>query len=193
MSAAPKLATYEALLALPEEARAEVIAGSLEVLPAPRPRHAKVQGALRNYLGGPFDDDDGHGGPGGWWIFVEVEVQLATHDIVRPDLSGWRRERLVDPDERPFTTVPDWVCEIVSPSSVRHDRVLKRRLYAEHGVRHYWLVDPDARLLEALTLRDGRWVEVGVFDDSATARIEPFEAVELSIGRLFLPKKSDAE
>jgi Uma2 family endonuclease len=126
-------------------------------------------------------------------IFVEVEVQLATHDIVRPDLSGWRRERLADPDERPFTTVPDWVCEIVSPSSVRHDRVLKRRLYAEHGVRHYWLVDPDARLLEALTLRDGRWVEVGVFDDSRAARIEPFEAVELPIGRLFLPKKSDAE
>lgn len=193
MSAAPKLATYEALLALPEDLRAEVIAGVLEVMPAPRPRHSKVQGALRSFVGRPFDDDDGHGGPGGWWIFVEVDVALSAHDIVRPDLSGWRREHLPDPEERPFTTVPDWVCEVASPSTVRNDRVLKRRLYATHGVRHYWLVDPEARLLEALELRDGHWVELGVFDDTAVARIAPFEAIELPVGRLFLPKKPSPE
>lgn len=192
MSAAPKLATYDALLELPEGTRAEVIAGSVEVMPAPRPRHSKVQGAIRRYVGGPFDDDDGDGGPGGWWIFVEVDIELSKHDIVRPDLSGWRRDRLADPDERPFTTVPDWVCEILSPSTVRHDRVLKRRLYAQHGVTHYWLVDPDARVLEALVLRDGQWVDVGVFDDTASARVAPFEAIEIPVGRLFLPKSSDA-
>ncbi|GAB4215870.1 MAG: hypothetical protein OHK0013_41810 [Sandaracinaceae bacterium] len=193
MTAAPKLATYDTLRALPEDARGEVIAGSLELLPAPRPAHSKAQGALRRFVGGPYDDDDGHGGPGGWWIFVEVDVQLARHDIVRPDLAGWRRARLSDPEQRPFTTVPDWVCEIESPSTARRDRVTKRRLYAAHGILHYWLVDPETRTLSALELRDGHWVELGVYDDTSCVRIAPFELVELPIGRLFLPKKAEPE
>jgi len=186
MSAAPQLATYEALLALADGVKAEVLGGVVEALPAPRPAHSKIQGALRRFVGGPFDDDDGFGGPGGWYLFVEVDVELSRHDVVRPDLSGWRRERLLDPHARPFKVVPDWVCEIESPSTVRRDRVVKRRLYAEHGVRHYWLVDPDARTLTALELRDGGWVEVGVFDDTMTARIPPFDAVEVPLGRIFL-------
>jgi Uma2 family endonuclease len=72
---------------------------------------------------------------------------------------------------------------------VRRDRVTKRHLYAAHGVAHYWIVDPDARTLTALTLRDGQWVEAGVFDDTASVRVPPFEAVEIPIGRLFLPAK----
>jgi Uma2 family endonuclease len=90
--------------------------------------------------------------------------------------------------------VPDWVCEVASPSTARDDRVFKRQLYAEHRVGFYWLVDPETRLLEALELRDGRWVELGVFDESARVRIAPFEAVELSIARLFLaPSASPRE
>lgn len=193
MSTATKLATYEDLLALPRGLKAEVIRGVLRTLPAPQPRHAKVQRVLGGVIGGPFDDDDGLGGPGGWYIFPEVDVQLTPHDVVRPDLSGWRRARLADPDERPFTVVPDWVCEIASPSTAREDRVLKRQLYAEHRVGFYWLVDPDTRLLEALELREGRWVELGVFDEAARVRIAPFEAVELSIGRLFLAQRPSDE
>jgi len=183
-----RAATYEELLALPEGVRAELIDGEVVVAPAPRPRHSKPQGALRNFLGGPFDDDDGHGGPGGWWIFVEVDVKLGAH-VVRPDLAGWRRERLPEPDVRPIEVAPDWICEILSESNAAHDRVTKRHIYAEHGVRHFGLVDPDARTLEALTLEAGRWVDAGSFDDTARARIAPFEAVELDIGRLFLPKR----
>ncbi len=189
---APKLATYENMLALPEGVRGEVIAGELVTTPAPLPRHAKVQGAARRFLGGPFDDDDGHGGPGGWWIFVEVDVALGRHDIVRPDHAGWRRERLPRPGSvRPIEIVPDWVCEVLSPSTAARDRVAKRALYARAGVAHYWLIDPDVRVLEALALRDGAWLEVGFYDDSATARVPPFEAIELAIGRLFLPKDAD--
>jgi Uma2 family endonuclease len=181
-------ATYADLLALPGGVRAELIGGEVVLSPAPRPRHSKPQGALRNFLGGPFDDDDGHGGPGGWWIFVEVDVRLGSH-VVRPDLAGWRRERLPEPDVRPIEVAPDWICEVLSESNAAHDRVTKRHIYAEHGVRHFWLVDPDARTLEALTLEAGRWVDAGSFDDAARARIAPFEAVELDIARLFLPKR----
>lgn len=187
MTAAIKLATYQDLLALPDDVRAEVLGGEVVALPAPRPRHSKVQGALRRFVGGPFDDDDAHGGPGGWWIFLEVDVALSQHDIVRPDLSGWRRAHLPRPDQRPIPARPDWVCEVLSPSSARHDLVTKRRLYAKHGVPHYWLVDPVARTLAALELRGEQWVELGVFSDQDSASIPPFEAIELPVGRLFLP------
>lgn len=192
MTAAPKLATYDDLLALPSDLRAEVLGGQMVTLPAPRPRHANVQGALRRFIGGPFHDDDGFGGPGGWWIFLEVALMLGRHDIVRPDLSGWRRERLAQPDSRPLTVVPDWVCEIASPSTASRDRVLKRRLYAKAGVGHYWIVDPVARSLEALELKDGKWLESGVYGEEDLARIPPFELVELPVGRLFLPKTATA-
>ncbi len=187
-----KLATYADLLALPEDTRAEIIAGDITLSLAPLPRHSKVQGSARRFLGGPFDDDDGHGGPGGWWIFVEVDVALSRHDIVRPDLVGWRRERLPQPGAvRPIEVVPDWVCEVLSPSTAARDRVTKRRLYAQAGIPYYWLIDPELRALEALALRDGAWVELGVYDETATARIAPFDAIELEIGRLFLPRDAD--
>jgi len=187
-SAAPKLATYEDLLALAEDVRAEILAGRVVTSPAPLPKHSKAQGAIRSFVGRPFDDDDGHGGPGGWWIFVEVDVQFGVHDVLRPDLAGWRRERLPDPaDRRPIDVVPEWVCEILSPSTATRDRVAKRALYAAHGVAHYWMVDVDARTLEAFELNENRWVLVGSYDDTATARIPPFEAIEIVIARLFLP------
>jgi Uma2 family endonuclease len=80
---------------------------------------------------------------------------------------------------------------VISPATAARDRVSKRSLYAEHGVAHYWLVDPEARTLEALELRAGRWTDLGAWDDTATARIPPFEDVPLAIGRLFLPREND--
>jgi Uma2 family endonuclease len=191
-SAEPKLATYRDLLALPSDVHAEVLAGEIVTAPAPLPRHSKVQGAARRFVGGPFDDDDGRGGPGGWWIFVEVDVALGPHDIVRPDLAGWRRPRLPRPGAvRPIEVVPDWAAEILSPATAARDRVQKRNLYARAGIPHYWLIDPETRVLEALVLRDGVWLEAGVYDDSSTARIPPFEAIEIEVGRLFLPRDAD--
>jgi Uma2 family endonuclease len=156
--------------------------------PAPLPRHSKAQRALARFIGGPYDDDDDRGGPGGWWILLEVDVRLSPHDIVRPDLAGWKRERLPSPwDQRPIDVRPDWICEILSPSNAVLDRVTKRKLYADKGVPFYWIVDPHVRTLEAARLDRGRWVEVGSYDDTAVARIEPFDAIELEVGRLFPP------
>jgi Uma2 family endonuclease len=191
--AAQRLATFRDLLALPEDVRAEILGGEIITAPAPLPRHSKAQRALGRFVGGPFDDDHGHGGPGGWWIFVEVDVEFGPHDVVRPDLAGWRRERLTDPaDQRPITIVPDWTCEISSPSTAVRDRVQKRDLYARHGVSFYWLVDVHARTLEAFSLEAGRWLLVGNYSDQDSARISPFEDIELSVGRLFLPPEPKA-
>lgn len=186
--APPKLATYDDLLALSGDVKAEVVAGVVHTTPSPLPEHSKVQGALRRFVGGPFDDDDGHGGPGGWWILLEVDTRLSAHDIVRPDLAGWTRARLPSPwSVRPIDVIPDWVCEITSPSNARHDRLVKARLYLAANVQHLWLVDPDARVLEAL-VRDGdRWREAGRFGDGDVVRIPPFEAIALDVARLFPP------
>lgn len=192
MSLPPKLAMYADLLALPGDLRAEVLSGQIVTTPAPLPRHSHVQGSARHFIGGPFQDDDGRGGPGGWWIFVEVDIALGPHDIVRPDLAGWRRERLQRPGSlRPIEVAPDWTCEVLSPATAARDRVHKRHLYARAGVPHYCLIDPEARVLDALALRDGAWLEAGVYGDESTARIPPFEAIELEVGRLFLPRDAD--
>lgn len=117
MDSGRRLAVYEDLLGLPDDVKAEIIGGEIVALPAPRPRHSKCQGALRSFVGGPYDDDDGFGGPGGWWIFLEVDVRMGVQ-VVRPHLAGWRRERLPDSDVRPIDVVPDWICEITSESKI---------------------------------------------------------------------------
>jgi Uma2 family endonuclease len=188
-SSGERMATYEDLLALPEGTRGEVIAGQLNTAPSALPKHSRAVRALGSIIGKPYDDDDGRGGPGGWWILVEVDVRLAVHDIVRPDIAGWRRARLPDPwDNRPIDVTPDWICEVTSPSNVAYDRVIKAKLYAEHGVPYFWLVDPSERILECFELSGGIWLRTGSYDDSATVRIKPFDAIELEVAGLFPPK-----
>ena len=129
---------------------------------------------------GPFDEDPG--GPGGWWILDEPELHFGDQVVV-PDLAGWRRERLpAVPEEAHFSLAPDWVCEVLSPSTERIDRGRKLRIYAEAGVAHAWFVNPVERTLEVLRLRDGAWTIVAVCSDSDRVRVEPFEAIEMGAG-----------
>jgi Uma2 family endonuclease len=183
---APRLATWDDLVRVHADDRRvhEVIGGSLEPAPRPLPRHGRAQAQLSGRLL-PFDP-----GPpdGGWWIVVEPDVRLSPHDIVAPDLAGWRRSRMPAlPDARPVDLVPDWLCEVVSPGRARQDRVRKANLYLRSGVPHYWIVDPDARTLEAFEAREGGWLRLGGWSDGDTVRIAPFEAVEIDVGGLFPP------
>jgi Uma2 family endonuclease len=179
-----KRATYEDVLNAPENKVAEILDGELFLSPRPAPKHAVASSRLGSIIGGSFDE--GGGGPGGWWILDEPELHF-DEQVVVPDIAGWRRERLrTMPDEAFLTLPPDWVCEVLSPSTERIDRSRKLRIYAEAGVAHAWLVKPTDRTLEVLRLRDGVWTIVGVWDDSAAVRVEPFEAIELELGRLWV-------
>ena len=103
-----------------------------------------------------------------------------------PDIGGWRRERMPRLPETAFFAVPpDWVCEVLSPSTALLDRAKKLRIYAEHGVGHAWLVDPQQQTLETLRLQGSRWLMLDTFAGSAVVRAAPFEGLELELGHLW--------
>lgn len=181
---AKKRATYEDVLAAPAHVVAEVLFGVLYTFPRPAPRHARASSRLGSRLGGPFDLGDG--GPGGWVILDEPELHLGE-DILVPDLGGWRRERMpkIPMDQAFFELAPDWVCEVMSPSTAKVDRAEKLPIYAREGVRHVWLVDPIERLFEILRLENGRFSIVATLKDDAKVRAEPFDAIELDLAILW--------
>jgi Uma2 family endonuclease len=172
-------ATYEDLLRVPEGKVAEIIDGELIVSPRPAPPHALASSALGGELSGPFQR--GRGGPGGWWILDEPELHLGL-DVLVPDLGGWRRERLAKmPATAWFELRPDWVCEVISPSSMRLDRVRKLRIYAREGVPHAWIVDPVRRTLEVFTLQNGVFALTQAFEGDGNVKAPPFDAIELEL------------
>src|SRR5262245_12419222 len=180
-----KLATYQDIVDLPENMVGEIIDGELIVSPRPAVGHALAASVLDRALGGPFHS--GSGGPGGWWILHEVELHLGR-DILVPDLAGWRRSRmpkLPAPGEPFITLAPDWVCEMLSPSTARIDRVRKLRIYAREKVGYVWLVDPLSRTLEVFRLNEKGWILVGTFAEDDRVRVEPFDAIELGLESLW--------
>jgi Uma2 family endonuclease len=184
-----KRAAYEDVVNALENKVAEILDAELFLSARPPARHAFAASRLGRALGS-FDDDPG--GPGGWWIVGEPEVHLGEHVLV-PDLAGWLRERMaVIPDVAFFTLTPAWVCEVLCPSTERIDRGHKLRIYADAGVAHAWLVKPSHRTLEVLRLHEGSWTIVGVWEDAAVVRAEPFEAIELQLGRLWPDEASAA-
>lgn len=178
-----KPATYEDLRALPENMVGELIDGELFASPRPAVPHAVAASQLMVEVGGRFGRDGS--GPGGWWIIVEPELKLGE-DVLVPDLAGWRRERFTPPAEAQVTVVPDWVCEIASPSTAWLDRSLKRERYARAGVRHLWLVNPLERLVEVFRLDAGLWRLLGTYVGDAKIRAEPFEAAEIDLSLLWI-------
>lgn len=173
---------------VPDTKVAEIIDGELIVSPRPASPHALAATRLGGDLLGPFDGPPGAPpAPGGWWILLEPELHFGD-DVLVPDWAGWRRERLPVLENVPFFTLaPDWVCEIVSPSTGRIDRSRKMRHYAADGIAHLWLVDPLQQTLEVYRLESGRWVVAGTHGGGETVRVEPFEAVEIRLAHWWLP------
>src|SRR6266403_2005898 len=154
-------AIYDDIVALPEGVVGEIIDGELITHPRPAPPHAWSSSTLTALIVGPFGL--GIGGPGGWVILDEPEIQFAAHTLV-PDLAGWRQDRLPRlPEKGPLDVAPDWACEVLSPSTAQDDRRRKLRIYAEHKVGHVWLVDPLVRPLEVLCWQDGAWLIAGTY------------------------------
>jgi len=179
-------ALYDAYCAVPSHQRAEIIDGTLYVSPRPAPRHANATSVLGGVLNGPFQR--GRGGPGGWWILDEPELQLSALEPMAPDLAGWRVERMPTlPATAYFSIAPDWICEVLSKSTESIDRTKKLPIYATHGVSHVWLIDPSATTLEVHTLGDDRrWRDVRIYEGDVRVRAEPFAVIELDLAELWV-------
>jgi Uma2 family endonuclease len=180
------LATAEALVALGDEPW-EVVHGTLVRRADPSAEHGDAQLGLGSALRASFHrSTGGPGGPGGWWILSEVDVELLTHEVYRPDLVGWRRSHVPErPTGRPVRVRPDWTCEVLSSSNAKTELVDKFDGYRRSGIPHYWIVDPDT---ETLTVH--RWTSDGYLIALRAARgdvvrAEPFDAIEIAVGSFF--------
>lgn len=183
-----KPATYADLEALPDTIVGEIVFGALYAHPRPTPRHSRAHGELQTEITVPFGR--GRGGPGGWIFLVEPELHLGEHVVV-PDIAGWRRERLTPFPDTPFVeTPPDWVAEILSPSTAQLDRTDKRTVYAKFRVKHLWYVDPAAKTLEVFSLReDGLWLIAATFKDADPVTAPPFEVHTFPLDNLWVPSE----
>jgi Uma2 family endonuclease len=182
-----KPATLEEFFAIPPHERFhEILDGKLVRKTMPSGRHAIVQNRLSILLGG-YDEGSIRRQPGGWWLMTEVEIMLPWNQPVRPDLAGWRCERMPEvPDEFPIKLRPDWACEVVSQSDPRRDTVIKYRDYAKAGIPYYWLVDLKQRNLVALKLNGEHYqVQAEATVGSPLKNAEPFELVEIAMDVLF--------
>lgn len=191
MMEAKKYATYEDILSAPANVIAEIIDGQLITMPRPSPKHSRAQSALGGELFPPFDKGSG-GGPGGWIFLDEPELWLSTEagprgNYLVPDIAGWRRDRFAhDESKNGIEVPPDWVCEVLSPATASHDRIVKMPKYAEFNIPFVWLIDPIAKSLEVFVLIKGKWqVEAG-FSGEDTVRAVPFDAHEFSLKDLWL-------
>jgi Uma2 family endonuclease len=192
MGTGKRPATYEDIEALPPGWVGEIIDDELWASPRPASWHGWVASVLGMRLGSRFGV--GQGGPGGWWLIHEPELHFGRQVLV-PDLAGWRQERapgLLEREVPFFDLAPDWVCEVLSPSTARLDRGRKLTLYHQEGVSHAWLVDPRAHTLEVYRRGEQGWQLVVRHGGEEVVRAEPFDAEPLELGRLWAPRPPPA-
>jgi len=187
----PRDKTYADYEALPEGVKAELIDGELFMSPQPKGRHVRISSILGTLLGSRFGltSQSTPNGPGGWWILDEPECHLRPDlRVVIPDLAGWRRSRMraPTPDTHKFTLVPDWVCEVLSPSTAGRDTIIKMPLYLQAGVAWAWIVDPTAQRVEVYRAGDNEWLPAGALEGPGLITLPPFDTVELDLSPLWL-------
>ncbi len=173
---------YEQLQALSENLTGEILNNQLHTMPRPSGRHALAETALVSGLYQSYGR-----GSGGWWLLVEPEIHFRINaEVAVPDIAGWRRARLPTLPETPrFTVAPDWLCEILSPSTKNKDRGIKMPLYARYGVPFVWLVDPLEKTLEAYELIEQQWQLLGQWQGQAQVFVKPFEGIMIELKELW--------
>ena len=171
---------------LPHGRTGQIVNCKLHLSPACQPAHAHTLAELSATLlaGSPLGDPV----PVGWTFLSEVELALPRETLVVADIAGWRapHERIVALPS-PIGLVPEWVCEVLDPSTRTLDLTAKREAYALSGIRYLWILDPTARVLEAFENHRGRWLlSLAVSEDEIAA--PPFVELRFDVGDLWMPE-----
>lgn len=176
-------ATYQDVLDAPPNMVAQIIDGDLHLMPRPSWLHVKANGRLYSALERRFSCDGE--GPGEWEILSEPEIHL-REDVLVPDIAGWRAENFFPRPGIPWLDcAPDWVCEVLSPSTREHDLGSKSEIYARDGVSLLWFVDPEARTLLAYALTRKKWVQISTVSGEDIVSVPPFETLNIPLSRLW--------
>ena len=145
--------TYADYAALPDDGRCyELHEGELSVTPAPTPHHQWVSTNLFRVLDGHVERHRL-----GKVFYSPLDVVLSDTIIIQPDLLFLETSRLSLISSRGVEGPPTLVVQILSPSTAQSDRRTKMQLCLRHGIPYYWIVDPDARAIEAYVLREGSY------------------------------------
>jgi Uma2 family endonuclease len=152
MKAERSRVSYADLERMPDDGRRfEIVDGELiDVTPAPSPLHQRVAKRLQRQLEAYFE-----GGGAGEVFNAPVDVILNPHDVFETDIVVVTNREQVT--RRAIEGVPELVVEVLSPSSVKYDRVKKGNRYAALGIANYWILDPEARRLECFRWGDGAY------------------------------------
>jgi Uma2 family endonuclease len=193
MSAAKPKSTAEDLRTLyGEDSRWELIHGELSEKAMPRGEHGTAQVKIATTLALRFNRKPGGKWPGGWRLLSELHVKYGSDDVFCHDLCGYRRDLHPElPDRWPTVITPDWVCELLSPGHHKRDRIDKFAVLFRTGVPHYWLVDPEEKILEVYRRTSEGYVCVLTAASGDVIRAEPFDAVELRAAVLFGDEDDD--
>lgn len=174
-----RIYTVEDYMKTDDDRRYELIGGKLIVVPSPRPIHQRVSGKIfnqfenflkTNFLGEVFD--------------APIDIVLGEH-IVQPDILFIAKERLDIIGELNIQGAPDLVIEILSPSTAVHDKKKKSQLYFEHGVKEYWIVDPDAKFVDIFIAGEQEWRWVGTFDQEDILNSALLPGLEVKLIEVF--------
>jgi Uma2 family endonuclease len=166
----------------PPGVRLELVNGEIAVSPSPIPDHSFVVLALSRILGLHIEKHDlGQ-------LFGDVDTIFGVHDVRRPDLLFFRKNRLHLIGEKAMEGPPDLAIEVLSPSSISTDRKDKFKLYAAGKVKDYWIVDPKRRTIESYRLGGGRYVGRVRGSRTDVVQLPPFKELKISLGKLWRPK-----
>jgi Uma2 family endonuclease len=186
-----RVSVEEFLPMIAREEPLELVDGQVVRKAAPMASHGRLQARLAFILG-PFDrKPGGPRGPGGWWLMSEVDTLYAkTDEVFRHDLQGYRRDVHPEmPTGFPLPHVPQWACEILSPSNTRIDWIKKQRTLHTHAVAHYWVIAPVEELVTVLRWQPEAYLLIataGRGDDRGDEhRLEPFADLPISMDELF--------
>jgi len=172
----------------PETVQGEIASGVYLMSPRPRGRHGASQGNLFAELRARFGVSGGSGTPPDWLFIIEPEIRSErTFSRLVPDVAGWRRATSgwPDLDTTPIVLIPEWVAEVLSPTTEASDRAEKAAAYGAMGVGWLWLLDADKRTIETFGNVRGRMTPGPVFAAGQEFGGEPFGPTPIPVGPVF--------